>query len=104
MKWRLHRTDLADADLIDIWNYIAADNPVAAGRQIEKLTGLFESTLDFPRKGRPVPELSPGHRILQHGSYLLIYHLDEANKLVTLIRVVHAARDWLKLFSEGDLD
>lgn len=88
----------ADSDLIEIWTYIAADNPNAADRHIEKLSETFEATSGFPDKGRPAPELSENHRVLTYGSYLLIYEIDRKNKVLTLVRVLHAARDWLTFF------
>ncbi|MBW8882652.1 MAG: type II toxin-antitoxin system RelE/ParE family toxin [Asticcacaulis sp.] len=102
MSWRLRRTELAENDLIEIWVHIALDSPAAADRVVRKLTELFESTSEYPRKGRPAPEISPDHRLLFQGSYLLIYHLDERSETVTLVRATHTARDWLKWFDEDD--
>lgn len=100
MDWALRYSLRADSDLIDIWTYIAADNPHAADRHVQKLSEAFEATKGFPDKGRPAPELSENHRILTYGSYLLVYQIDCQNRVLTLVRVLHAARDWLTLIDD----
>ena len=100
MVWRLKRTERAESDLFDIWAYIAADNPAAADRQVTKLSDVFDATRDFPHSGRPTPEISPQHRVLTCGSYLLVCHIDDEAQTITLVRVLHGARDWLRLFGE----
>ena len=50
-----------------------------------------------------VPEISPDHHIRLSGQYLIIYHLDTLREVVTLVRVVHGARDWLALFGDDEL-
>ncbi|WP_443750189.1 type II toxin-antitoxin system RelE/ParE family toxin [Asticcacaulis solisilvae] len=100
MDWTLRYSRRADSDLIDIWAYIFTDNPAAADRHVLKLAETFEAVQGFPEKGRPAPELSENHRILTYGSYMLIYEIDRQDKVVTLIRVLHAARDWRTLFDD----
>jgi len=100
VTWTLRYSRRADADLIDIWTYIAADNPNAADRHLQKLSETFEATQEFPDKGRPAPELSDSHRVLTYGNYLLIYEISRQDKVLTLVRVLHAARDWLTFFDD----
>ncbi|KAF0140861.1 MAG: hypothetical protein FD122_2034 [Stygiobacter sp.] len=44
--------------LQDIEEYISRDNPVAAIGFVDKLISIAETIVDYPEKGRIVPELS----------------------------------------------
>lgn len=98
MVYRLERTQQSEDDMFDIWSYITEDNPAAADRLAHDLLARIRQACIFPNAGRAVPEISPQHRVLTQGSYLLVYHVDDVSHVVTLVRVLHAARDWLKLF------
>ncbi len=98
MAYRLVRTQKSEDDLLNIWSYIAVDSPKAADRFLIQPIEHMERTLDFPKFGKALPQISVQHRGIVLGNYLLIYHLDEAARLITLVRVVHGARDWEALF------
>lgn len=66
--WTLERTEQVEQDLLDIWAYVAADNPNAADRLLRTFEELFDKTADFPELGRSVDHIVPGHRILVRGS------------------------------------
>ncbi|MES2443008.1 MAG: type II toxin-antitoxin system RelE/ParE family toxin [Pseudomonadota bacterium] len=97
-RWTLERTPRAEDDLLDIWAYVAAENPDAADRLVRALSEQFRKTSDFPELGQSVDWLVPGHRILTRGSYVLIYRILTARHAVELVRVVHSARNWPALF------
>ena len=94
MTWRLRRTEQASEDLLEIWLYIAAENPQAADRLLDGFDAAFRATADFPRIGKPVDEIAPDHRTIVHGHYLIIYRVDAATRVCELVRVVHGARRW----------
>lgn len=98
MSFTLRRSQQAIDDLADIWAYIAADNEAAADKLLRELLELFDKTADFPALGRMASEVGDDIRILPRGRYLLIYRVEEASETVELIRVVHGARDWARLF------
>lgn len=84
-------TPEAEAERLDIGDYIAADNPRAAAR-IDLL--LQESVLklaDFPQMGRA--GVIPGTReIIPHPSYRIVYEIRDDG--VWIVSVVHTARRW----------
>ena len=45
----------AVADLNEIWEYIAADNPGAADRVMEEIREAIGSLVPFPQQGHRVP-------------------------------------------------
>ena len=53
LRWSLH----AAQDLVEIGQHIAADNPVAARRWVERLRAKAASAAAAPMAGRQVPEL-----------------------------------------------
>jgi toxin ParE1/3/4 len=55
---KLFWTETARQDLLAIKRYIAADNPTAAKRWIERLRERARNALHAPLAGRKVPELS----------------------------------------------
>jgi len=100
MSWRLRRTQFAENDLQDIWAYIAEESPRSANKVVHGIAEAFSGLANHPGRGRAIPEISPDHHLLVEGRYLLIYHLNEQHQVVTLVRVVHGARDWLVLFDD----
>jgi toxin ParE1/3/4 len=98
VSWALRQTDKALDDLADIHGYVSLDNPMAADKLVVDLLRLFERTSDYPMLGRAADDIAGNHRVLAHGRYLLIYCINEAERVVELVRVVHGARDWPMLF------
>jgi toxin ParE1/3/4 len=83
-------TPQAEADLIDIGDYFAADNPKAAIgfiKEIEKACALLGGE---PLLGRARPEITPDARSWGVGKYLILYRQRDYG--VEIIRVVHGAR------------
>jgi toxin ParE1/3/4 len=92
------RTARAEEDLIEIWNYIAPDNLVAADRVLDRIETVCERLAENPRMGPARPDLAQGLRYFVSGSYLVIYR--EAPGGVEIVRVVHGARRLPDLFGE----
>ena len=60
--------------LQEIEEYIARDNPVAAIDYVDKLISVAEKIVDYPEKGRIVPELSLENiRELLFKNYRVVY-------------------------------
>lgn len=93
---RLLRTPAAERDLIDIWTYIATDNPGAADRLLDAIGDRIGQLLDQPRMGRLRPDIAADARFLPIGNYVVLYRLD--GQTVEIVRVVHGARDVTSLF------
>ena len=84
-------TPEAYQDRIEIWDYIAADNPQAA----ITLDTLFSETVAelalCPLLGQPGK--IPGTReIILHKNYRLVY--ETRNDVLWLLMLVHTARPW----------
>lgn len=98
MIWALERSQEARADLIDIWSYVAVDNPDAADRQIDKIEAIFNRLREYPKLGATRDDINAGLRGFTRNHYLILYQLDEFHESVQIIRVVHGMRDLATLF------
>ncbi|MFT0532380.1 type II toxin-antitoxin system RelE/ParE family toxin [Castellaniella hirudinis] len=83
-----------------MWSYVAEDSSEAtANRLIAKLQATCEKILPFPESQPARPLIAPGIRVTFHGAYAIYYtHTSEA---VTIIRVLHGARDIWRLVADG---
>jgi len=90
------RTAQAEQDLIDLWLYIAQDNPDAADRMLDELESKFQLLAEQPYLGPARPEIAQEMRLFPVGSYLILYR--EVTGGVEIVRVVHGARKWMDLF------
>jgi toxin ParE1/3/4 len=86
----LIRTVQAEEDLIEIWTYIAQDNPGAADRLLDTLDEKSRQLADNPRLGAERLDIGPGVRSWRVRSYLILYR--EYDGGVEVVRYVHGAR------------
>jgi len=90
---RVRWTRQAEQDRADIMSYIAADN-VRAAIAMDELFGSAASRLaDFPLLGKP-GRIAGTRELIAHESYRLIYEVDDAEKTVWVLALVHTARQW----------
>lgn len=83
----------AALDLEDIFAWISKDNPRAAAEMVERIR-LRINRLAFPglpRIGRP--GLVEGTRELVEPPYIVVYSVEEAADEITVLAVMHGARD-----------
>ena len=73
-------TRQAEQDRADIWDYIAADNPVAAARLSE-----------HPKMGKP-GRVAGTRELIPHESYRMVYEIH--GETVWLLVLIHTARQW----------
>jgi toxin ParE1/3/4 len=93
---KLFWTETAKRDLQAIRRYIAADNPIAAKRWVQRLRKRARNALNAPLAGRAVPELSREDiRELIEGNYRIVYQV-LADRLVIL-----TVYEGHQLFQEG---
>jgi toxin ParE1/3/4 len=78
-------------DLLEIGDYIAADNPSAAKRLVAELKERADRLKAAPRSGRPRPELQAGLRSIAFHSYVIFYRIQDTT--VRIERILHGARD-----------
>lgn len=85
--------EAAALDLDDIFNWITKDNPGAAVAMVERIR-LRINRLGLPGRshiGRP--GLVEGTRELVEPPYIAVYMVDEAADEITMLAVLHGARD-----------
>jgi toxin ParE1/3/4 len=92
----IQRTAQAEEDLIEIWIYIAQDNPGAADRVLDEIEERFHALADNPLMGRLRPDIAPELRYFAVGKYLILYCAVPNG--VQIVRVIHGARDLPHLF------
>lgn len=81
----------AQADLDDIWDYIAEDSPHAADRFISILHEEFLTLAKFPQLGRSCEKLAPTLRMFPVRNYVILYRL--IDNRIEIVRVLHGARN-----------
>lgn len=90
---KIHWSGVAQADLDDIYDYIARDVPYYAELFIDKLIEATNKLEDHPRVGRQVPEAD--HRddvreLIVQG-YRIIYSVQP--KRLDILTVIHGSRN-----------
>lgn len=93
---RIRLTPLADQDLVQIWHFIAQDDPVAADRLLDLLEEKYKLLAENPHMGPARPDIAKELRYLPVGNCLLLYRVIPNG--IELVRVVHGARDLQQLF------
>jgi toxin ParE1/3/4 len=74
-----------------IYDYIEADNPLAAINLDELIFEKSQVLIEHPKLGR-IGRVSETRELVIHANYILIYTI--AGKEIHVLRVVHAARQW----------
>ena len=88
----------AEADVREIWRYIATDNPAAADRILLRIEEKLQILRNFPEIGPARNDIRRGMRMLVEGNYLLLYEYDPRKNEVELIAVVDGRRELSGLF------
>ncbi|MCY1240624.1 ParE toxin of type II toxin-antitoxin system, parDE [compost metagenome] len=93
---KVYWTPEAEQDRLDIWDFIAADNPSAAARMDSLFSATAAKLAEFPEMGKPGK--IPGTReLIPHESYRLVYQIGWDS--VWILALVHTARMWPPLQS-----
>jgi len=85
------RTPPANADLMEIWVYLAEDDIGVANSTIQAIGRKCLDCAEMPGIGRRREDLSPGLRSISQGNYLIFYRV--AGDDIQIVRVLHGARD-----------
>jgi toxin ParE1/3/4 len=81
----------AEADLLDIWLFIANDQPLNADRFLNRLQATALRLAEFPDLGRDRPELAVGLKSFPLDRYNLYYRVTDT--ALVLVRVLSGSRD-----------
>ena len=88
----VHRSSRAEIDLMEIWGYIAKDDPRAAEGQLDRIDEGCKMLAENPRSGPRREDLARGLRFYPVDNYLIFYTVGEEGIIVA--RVLHGARDY----------
>lgn len=88
---RILRTPLADADLANIWSYVARDNAPTADRLIRQISDAFLLLAANPEIGIRQDDIRPGLRCKPVRRHYLIFY-EVVGDMLRILRVLHAAR------------
>ncbi len=94
---RLLLSPRAAADLEDIAEYIARDNPERAATFVEELEAKCRAVAAAPDIYPARPDLAPGLRMAVHGRYLVLFRELPGQSAVRVERVLHGARNLPRL-------
>jgi toxin ParE1/3/4 len=86
----------AEADLLDIWGYIAQDSPANADRMLDRLGETMNRLAAMPLMGQARFDLAPGLRMFPVGNYLIFFRPIQDG--IEVIRVLHGKRDIMGRF------
>jgi toxin ParE1/3/4 len=84
----------AQADLIELLEYVAADNPEAAYRVHDELLSQIEVLEKYPAAGRPGRVAGTRELVITGLPYIAAYRIDR--RRVTILRLLHGAQKWPK--------
>ncbi len=92
-KFRVEITEAAEADVAEIWEFIAQDKPEAAAAFVQRLEEQIGTLERFPERCPLAPEnelLGAAYRHLLYGNYRTIFKI--VGSRVIILRVLHGAR------------
>jgi toxin ParE1/3/4 len=92
MKLRYGRGALSDLE--DIFAYIAADNPDAAARLVERIEDVAKRIAVSPFLGQATSR--PGFRRFPVGNYLIVYEIGRDEVIIHYVRHGARRRPWEK--------
>lgn len=95
MSYVVNFTDLASEDIDQIIDYIAQDNPQNALNFIDSLEQRINNVLtQFPKSGSKYKQA----HYFAFDNYIVIYDTDDSNKVVNILLVSEAHRQWQLIF------
>lgn len=87
LRWTLEAIQDREA----IYDYVEADNPIAALALDELFEEKAGRLIDHPGLGR-LGRIAGTRELVAHQNYILIYYV--TSDFVRMLRVLHAARQW----------
>jgi toxin ParE1/3/4 len=96
LKKKAYLSKQAEADLDDIWLYVAHDSVRNADRLIAGIHRKCEFLTSSPGLGRRRDELRPSLRSFPWGKYVIFYRLSKEG--IEVVRVLHGHRDIDNIF------
>ena len=96
----IHLSNHAEADLNDIWDWIAADNRRAADKMVRDIVAACRRAARFPGSGSRRPSLTakPVRFVVVRKIILVIYA--PQSKPLEIVRILHTSRDVRSLLAD----
>lgn len=91
-KKPLEWSPLSRRHIKNIQEYIAADNPAAAGEVIAEIKETAESLMRFPMLGHPGRRVGTRELVLARYPYTLIYRLTP--RKIGIVAVLNQSKRW----------
>ncbi len=88
---KLVKAPKAEADLVDIWLYIAEDQPVNADLFLDRLNESVIALAKTPGMGVDRPDIAEEIKSFPVGNFVLFYRVKPSE--LELVRVISASRD-----------
>ncbi|MFZ2277378.1 MAG: type II toxin-antitoxin system RelE/ParE family toxin [Prosthecobacter sp.] len=88
---RVVYSEIAKADLREIWDYVSDDSQLQADRLMERIRSKLEHLAQWNTLGRPRPEMAQNCRSYPFGKYCFFFR--PVDNGIEVIRVIHSARD-----------
>jgi toxin ParE1/3/4 len=88
---RVTRRPQAEADVLEIWDYIAEDSLIEADRWVDRLDEKLSLWATQPLMGRNRDELAAGIRSMAFGRYVVFF--EPLPDGIDIVRVLHGSRD-----------
>ena len=99
MKVTVVWTPEAEQDRLDIWDFIALDNPLAASRMDVLFSEAANRLATHPELGKR-GRVHDTRELIPHKSYRLVYQIVE--ETIWVLALVHTAQHWPPLFIKDD--
>ena len=92
-RFQVRLTQRAQADMDEIWTFIARDSIDEANRFIHQLENQLRTLRRLPGRCRLIPEndfLDKQYRHLIYGKYRSVFRI--SRRIVYVVRIIHGAR------------
>lgn len=92
LKPRLEWRAQARADLLDIIDNIADDNPDAAQSLMDEIEAKVSNLPDHPKLYKPSVRVKGLRELVVTSNYIVLYR--DGPHLVEIVNIIHARRQW----------
>ena len=92
VRWLLRAVN----DLEDLHEYIALDNPNAAGKEVEKVVNAIGLLRENPAMGRAGRVPRTRELVIPKSSHIVAYRVKD--NVLEVLRILHGSRKWPKRF------
>jgi len=92
IKKQLEWSVSASANVLQIEDHIAAENPLAAQKVTNEISGVAQNLRNFPMLGHPGRRAGTREIVIPHYPYFISYRLTP--KKVIILAVIHQSRKY----------